>query len=63
LQINIVENGGDRRELPKSISDPEGKQKARKNDKVSRKIFPVAFLLFNLVYWIIYTIPFTMDGR
>ena len=62
LQINIVENGGDRREPPKPV-DPEGKQKARKIDKVSRKIFPVAFLLFNLVYWIMYTVPFSLDDR
>ena len=55
LQINIVENGADRREPPRVI-DPEGKHKARKIDKVSRKIFPVAFVLFNIVYWIIYTI-------
>ena len=37
--------------------DPEGKIKARKIDKLSRKIFPLAFLLFNIVYWIIYAVP------
>ena len=58
FQINIVENGGDRREPPR-IVDPEGKYKARKIDKVSRKIFPMAFVLFNIVYWIMYTISFS----
>ena len=37
--------------------DPEGKIKARKIDKISRKAFPLAFLLFNIIYWIIYTVP------
>lgn len=60
LQINIVENGADRREPPRVV-DPEGKHKARKIDKVSRKIFPVAFVLFNIVYWIIYTIKINKD--
>jgi hypothetical protein len=58
LQINIVENGNDRREPPRVV-DPEGKHKARKIDKVSRKIFPIAFVLFNIVYWIMYTVPFS----
>ncbi len=63
LQINIVENGADRREPPRVV-DPEGKHKARKIDKVSRKIFPVAFVLFNIVYWIMYTVPYSniLDG-
>ena len=39
--------------------DLEGKHKAKKIDKVSRKIFPMAFVLFNLVYWIMYTVPFS----
>ena len=56
FQINIVENGGDRRDAPRVV-DPEGKHKARKIDKVSRKLFPIAFILFNIVYWIMYTLP------
>ena len=62
FQINIVENGGDRREPPR-IVDPEGKYKARKIDKVSRKIFPMAFVLFNIVYWIMYTISFSTSDH
>lgn len=40
-------------------SDLEGKHKAKRIDKVSRKIFPMAFIVFNLVYWIMYTVPFS----
>ena len=52
----MVENGQQRKE-PKPVGDTEGKQRARKVDKISRKGFPLAFLIFNIVYWIIYTIP------
>ena len=62
LQMNIVENGGERRNAPK-LPDPEGKIKAQKIDKMSRKIFPMAFVLFNLVYWIFYTIPMSTQGQ
>lgn len=40
--------------------DPDaGKRRARSIDKLSRKCFPVAFLAFNIVYWIVYTWPET----
>lgn len=35
----------------------EGKLKAQKIDKFSRKFFPLSFVLFNMVYWIMYTLP------
>ena len=34
--------------------DPESRQKARYIDKLSRKLFPLAFLSFNLIYWLSY---------
>lgn len=62
IQVNAVENGQGKKEGGKG-ADMEGKHKARKIDKLSRKAFPLAFLLFNLIYWIIYTIPSALgDG-
>jgi len=58
-QIDVVENGGDRRQPPRYL-DPDGRQKARKVDKISRRVFPMTFVLFNVVYWILYKVPF--DG-
>jgi hypothetical protein len=57
FQIDIVENGGDKRQPPRVV-DPEGKQKARHVDRISRKAFPIAFTLFNIIYWIVYAVPF-----
>ena len=57
VQIDVVENGGDRRQPPRYL-DPDGRQKARKVDKVSRRMFPMTFILFNIVYWILYSVPF-----
>jgi hypothetical protein len=55
--MNTVENGRERKEGAKGADMTEGKHKARKVDKISRKAFPLAFLIFNIIYWIIYTIP------
>lgn len=41
----------------KVIDNSDGKMRARRVDKISRKAFPMAFLLFNIVYWLAYTIP------
>lgn len=60
--MNIMENGGDRGKVrnrfkpPKTV-DPRGKQNAETVDKLSRKGFPIAFLIFNIIYWITYTVP------
>lgn len=44
---------------PSSPSD--GKWKARQVDRVARKIFPLSFFLFSLVYWLSYTILSSSD--
>ena len=56
LQISRLENGRERRPSLKNC-DTEGKTRARRIDKLSRKIFPLVFLLFNVTYWIVYTVP------
>lgn len=35
----------------------DGKWRARRVDKVSRTCFPLVFLLFNVIYWVVYTLP------
>ena len=39
----------------------DGKYAARRVDKISRKCFPLAFLLFNIGYWVLYTLPGDAD--
>ena len=34
--------------------DPDARLKARRIDKLSRKLFPLTFLSFNLIYWLAY---------
>jgi len=33
------------------------KRRARDIDKMSRKTFPLAFIFFNIIYWVAYSIP------
>lgn len=35
----------------------DGKMQARYIDKLSRKCFPLAFILFNIIYWVAYAKP------
>jgi hypothetical protein len=42
---------------PPQPSSIDGKYQARRIDKLSRKCFPLAFVLFNVIYWIAYTKP------
>jgi len=53
--VDVIESGGTRG--PPRIIDPEGKQKARQVDRISRRMFPLTFTLFNIVYWLMYTLP------
>lgn len=41
----------------KIIDNSDGKMKARYVDSVSRKLFPISFVLFNIIYWTAYTLP------
>lgn len=34
----------------------DGKKRASNVDKMARKGFPLAFLLFNFIYWMVYTV-------
>ena len=59
LQIENMENGlrRSRRKKSRNVAvDVEGKQKARKVDKLSRRLFPASFALFNIIYWFYYTL-------
>jgi len=38
-------------------SNPDGKYRARRVDRAARVAFPVVFLVFNVVYWSVYTTP------
>lgn len=49
------EDEGDRSETYLKTYDQElSKRRARTIDKISRKFFPLAFLVFNIIYWLIY---------
>ena len=37
-----------------SYSESEGRQMARHIDQLSRRLFPAAFLAFNVIYWTVY---------
>ena len=55
LQDPDVVTGDDGKQRKKTfIRDPHGKEKARMVDKIARKLFPAAFLLFNFIYWLTY---------
>jgi len=38
-----------------TVDMDSGKRRARRIDKLSRKGFPLAFVVFNVVYWVVYT--------
>uniref|UniRef100_A0A1I8H6R7 Neur_chan_memb domain-containing protein n=1 Tax=Macrostomum lignano TaxID=282301 RepID=A0A1I8H6R7_9PLAT len=38
------------------LDDPRYVNRARKIDKISRRLFPLTFLIFNVIYWVMYVI-------
>lgn len=67
IQVRIVEGSNSILQaapLPPTPSHPpepakpveDGKARAKKLDKFSRKAFPLSFLLFNIIYWLYYTL-------
>jgi len=40
----------------------DGKTQARRVDKISRKLFPTAFTVFNAFYWTVYILPYSREG-
>ena len=49
IQGDVLKDGKVKR--IKYLRDPSGKDKARNVDKYARKLFPLCFILFNIVYW------------
>lgn len=43
---------------PNKSLEQDGKGRARRIDKIARKSFPLAFVLFNCAYWVLYTCIF-----
>lgn len=41
----------------KKSTETDGKKRAQNIDKLSRQCFPLAFILFNIIYWTAYAIP------
>lgn len=50
-------DGADQAAEPAAPKAPErdGKYQARQVDKFSRKCFPFSFIVFNIVYWAVYS--------
>jgi len=53
---NNLRNRDEESGKPPEVHD--GKFQARRVDKFSRRFFPLSFILFNVVYWTAYTIPY-----
>lgn len=39
-----------------SFTPPKNREKARNIDRVSRFLFPIVFILFNVGYWLVYLV-------
>ena len=72
LQVNVGDNraggaGAAARGGPSGAGQTgsdavDGKTQARRVDKISRKLFPAAFTIFNALYWTVYILPYSREG-
>lgn len=53
-----LESGKEKR----TVQIIDGVGHAKEIDKMSRKLFPFIFLLFNLMYWMLYAIPYIQSA-
>jgi len=70
IQVNVGDNRSAGRGGPSTAGQSaapapdavDGKTQARRVDKISRKLFPTAFTVFNAFYWTVYILPYQRDG-
>lgn len=51
------DSGTEARSSSKTVDPEASKRRAQNLDKIARKFFPFAFVFFNIIYWISYSLP------